>query len=280
MTKNSKVRHNGIYYQKQKQSQTESGGAHSAFKYFLIILFSLMLLPLWAFMDGEELVFDIKYNFITAGEATLSVEQTTFRDSIAVYQITSTARTNSFFDRVFMVRDRIESIMDKNGLFSHRYTKMLREGRYRQYRIHLYYPEQGFTVYRRFNYRNETWGQKRMDLPGKTQDVLSAFYLARTKNLNPGQNIFINVTADGINYDAEVKVHPPEMVSTIWGNKECLILEPILQDEAIFKQTGTVLIWVTNDEYKVPVKLQSRVIIGSFYAILTSAKNVPYKLAR
>lgn len=55
------------------------------------------------------------------------------------------------------------------------------------------------------------------------------------------------------------------------------MIEPILKGEAIFKQTGKILIWVTNDEEKIPVKLQSKIIFGSFYAILTDAKNVALK---
>jgi len=238
----------------------------------LLLLFS----SLYSFRDGEKLVFDIKYGLITAGQATLSVEETTLRDTVAVFQITSKARTNSFFDRIFKVRDEIESIMDKEYLFSHRFTKRLQEGKYRQYRIHFYYPEHGFTLYSRYNYKTGSFDEERIDIPGRTQDILTAFYYVRLQELVPNTSIYVHVTADGRNYNAEVKIHPPEMIKTIWGDKECLKLEPILKGEAIFKQTGEIYIWVTNDEYKIPVQLQSKIVFGSFYARLSEAFNVPY----
>ncbi|HQO18189.1 MAG TPA: DUF3108 domain-containing protein, partial [Candidatus Cloacimonas sp.] len=61
-------------------------------------------------------------------------------------------------------------------------------------------------------------------------------------------------------------------------NIECLVIEPKLKGEAIFKQSGRILIWVTNDEYKIPVRLESKITIGSFVAILKSAQQVPYKI--
>jgi hypothetical protein len=228
------------------------------------------------FRDGEKLTFDIKYGFVTAGQATLEVEETVFRDNVPVYQITSKARTTSFFDRIFKVRDEIESIMDKETLLSHRFTKRLNEGRYQQYRIHYYYPEQGFTKYLRYSFKDRKFNEEELEILEETQDILSAFYWIRKQDLKPDSSQFVNVTADGRNYTAEVKVHRTETLKTIFGSKECLVLEPILEGDAIFKQTGSILIWVTNDEYKIPVKMTSQVTFGSFTANLTAAKNVPY----
>jgi len=43
----------------------------------------------------------------------------------------------------------------------------------------------------------------------------------------------------------------------------------------IFKQTGNIYIWLTNDEYKIPVKLESKISFGSFTASLVSAQACP-----
>jgi len=76
----------------------------------------------------------------------------------------------------------------------------------------------------------------------------------------------------------KVLVHRKEVVSTIFGEVECLVIEPKLAGEAIFKQTGNIYIWLTNDEYKIPVKLESKISFGSFTASLVSAQHVPLKL--
>jgi len=102
------------------------------------IYFSFILLVLvWnltAFQNNETLIYDIKYGMITAGESSLSIEESTYKDSIDIYRILSIAKTNSFFDNVFKVRDKIESIWRKDDMQSLRFTKKLKEGKYRQHK--------------------------------------------------------------------------------------------------------------------------------------------------
>ncbi|MCB5230356.1 MAG: DUF3108 domain-containing protein [Candidatus Cloacimonas sp.] len=225
------------------------------------------------FQSGEKLTFDIKYGVITAGQATLEVKEIHFQDQYPAYQITSTAKTNSFFDRIFKVRDNIESILDKKLMVSRRFTKRLNEGRYRQHRIHFYYPDQNFTVYSRYDFNKEKSDEKQMTIPDETQDILSAFYWLRTQKLAPNQQYYVNVTADGRNTNTEILIHPPEILNTIFGKTECLKVEPKLKGEAIFKQTGDIFIWLTNDENRIPVKLESKIIFGNFSANLIKVEN-------
>ncbi len=223
------------------------------------------------------MIFKIKYGFVSAGTASLKVGNYSFRDSISCLKISSLTRTNSVFDKIFKVRDNIESIWDKEKKISYRFTKKLREGTYRQKRVHYYYPESNLSVYYKYNLKKNTKTEKKMNILNDTQDILSAFYKIRSMDLVVGKSVFVNVTADGRNYSAEVKIHKIEKVETIFGKINCFVIEPILKGEAIFKQTGKIRIWLTADEYKIPVKLQSKIIFGSFYAILSDAKNVPYK---
>jgi len=119
-----------------------------------------------------------------------------------------------------------------------------------------------------------------MEIQPFTQDILSAFYYFRYQEFAVGDTVTVNVTADGRSYRAKIIGRKLVTIETIFGNKECIVAEPIIDGEAIFKQTGKILIWVTNDEYKIPVKLSSKIVFGSFKAILKDAKNVPYKIVK
>jgi Protein of unknown function (DUF3108) len=249
-------------------------------KSFIVLLIILFCWNLTAFQNGETLTYDIKYGMITAGESTLSIEESSYKDSIETYRILSVAKTNSFFDNVFKVRDEIESIWRKDDMQPLRFTKKLKEGKYRQHRIHFYYPEQGFTIYTKFGRKTKKAKEKRMEIQPFTQDILSAFYYFRHQEFAVGDTITVNVTADGRSYRAKIIGRKLATIETIFGEKECIVAEPIIDGEAIFKQTGKILIWITNDEYKIPVKLSSKIIFGSFKAILKNAKNVPYRIVK
>lgn len=211
-----------------------------------------------AFGVGERLEFDIKYGFIHAGHAVLQVRKIVDCGGHPTYHIVSTARTNKFFSFFFKVDDRVESFVDIRGIFSHRFEKHLREGSFKADRV---------TNFDAINHLAIT-GKDSIPTYPFVQDMLSAFYYARTQKIQAGVPLYIDNHTDRKNYPIEVKVHRKERVRVKAGSFDCLLLEPVLSSSTIFENKGKLFIWVTDDEYKMPVKMKSKVVIGSFTAEL------------
>jgi len=250
-------------------------------KFSIIFFFLILIANLTAvevpFYEGETLTFTVKYGIISAGEASLQTESSVYQGS-PVWHLSTKAKTYPFFDKIYKVRDTVESWWDKNNLQPYKFSKYLQEGHYRQHRVHIYDHSSLNSTYKKWSFQNQVFENSEMEIPPGTQDLLSAFYLVRTKNLQVGKPIMVNITADGRNMPTEIVVHRKEQQKTIFGNIECLVIEPKLKGEAIFKQSGRILIWVTNDAYKIPVRLESKITIGSFVATLKNAEQVPYKI--
>ncbi|MCK4956593.1 MAG: DUF3108 domain-containing protein [Candidatus Cloacimonetes bacterium] len=246
-------------------------------KKILIFLSLIIFCQLSAYEIGEELTFKLSYSFINAGSSTIKINKTTYKDTISCLQIYSESRTNDFFDKIFKVRDKIESIWDKNQNHSYRFSKNLQEGKYRQRRIHYYYPQQNLTIYLKKDKKATDFKEKHFAIPANTHDILSAFYWLREQKLTVGDTLSINITVDGKSYLADLKILRTEKINSIFGEKECFVIEPMLQSEAIFKQTGKIHIWISNDNHQIPLKIESKIVFGSFQAILKEVKNVTYK---
>ena len=240
-----------------------------------VLLIILINSSLPGINPGEKLTYTIKYGMIKAAEAKMEFTETTYKDSIPCFQIKTTTRTNSFFDNFFRVRDKITSIIDSTTLLPYKFEKKLREGSYRQHRIHIYYPEQNLTYYLKYSNKTKQFKEKRMDIPDNTHDMMSAFYWVRDQDFTAGDSLKINVTVDGVDTVTNVVCHKTETIDSIFGEKECLVIEPLLETVGVFKQTGRVLIWITNDEFKIPLKLESKVVFGKFKAVLKKAQNLP-----
>jgi len=247
-------------------------------KLLLIIALSIILSGAFAvpFMDGERLSFDVKYGLVNAAEATLEARTSSFQGK-PVWHLTTNAKTHNFFDKVFKVRDRVESWWDKETLLPYKFAKNLQEGNYKQHRVHIYDHPTGKTTYQKWSFSDSRFENSVMDMPANTQDILSAFYYVRSVPLSVGKSIYVDITADGRAMKTEVVVHRRENINTIFGKVNCLVIEPKLRGEAVFKQSGRILIWLTDDEYKIPVRLESKITIGSFVATLKSASQVPLK---
>jgi hypothetical protein len=210
------------------------------------------------FGDGEILTFSIQYGLIYAGDATLEIRNVATLDSARAYHITSLARTNSTFDVLFKVRDRVDSFMDVNNLFSLRFEKHLREGKFKRDEKVVFDQKNHLAVY----------DDKKVPIPPNTQDFLSALYYVRTLPIDVGMAIAMANHTGGKNYPIYIKVLRRERVKVPAGEFDCLVCEPVLQTTSIFENKGKLTIWLTDDRVKMPVLMRSKVVIGAFEALL------------
>jgi hypothetical protein len=104
--------------------------------------------------------------------------------------------------------------------------------------------------------------------PG-TSDVTTAFYLARHLPLSAGGSISIPVMDGKEPYLLEVKVLETEKLRTVLGKIDTLVIAPHVRPEGTFEGKRGVKLWLTNDARRIPVKIQTKVTVGSVTATLT-----------
>ncbi len=223
------------------------------------------IVPNPAFTVGEKLTFAVRYGAIVAGTAIMSVPTITTIRGREVYQIVTEARSSAFFSAFYRVQDRVESYVDRNGLFTWRFKKILREGNYKADRLVEYDQIHGWAV---TNQRDS------MRIPPCVQDVLSSFYFVRTQNLEVGKSLFIDNHSDNKLYPMEVKVHKKERIQVRAGEFDCVVVEPILRASGLFKSKGRLIIWLTDDDRKIPVQMKSKIPVGYITAELRAMEGV------
>ncbi len=227
---------------------------------------------------GEKLQFDISVGFLAAGKASLTVsdifDHETSTNGITqkyqAYRFLATAESNSFVDVFFKVRDKNESWLDVNGLFTHRFEQRNNEGKY-----HLNQVVEYDWIRKRFMQTDLVEGRapkiEEGDLPNPVIDTLSSLYLVRTKDLKVGEDFSIDVHSGRI-YPMIVKVLKRETVKVPAGKFDCFVVEPFLKEKGIFIQKGKKLqVWLTADDKKMPVKMQAEIFIGHVKAELANA---------
>jgi hypothetical protein len=210
----------------------------------------------------EKLVFDIiwggwNFRWVHAGKATLELLPT---DDPAQWKIRSLAWCNKFFQTFYPVRDTVFSIIDKRGIYPLRFEKRLHEGSYHA-RISAEYDQRRNTIVTQ---------DTSFAIEPFTHDVLSAFYYIRTRPLKVGDTFELAAVSGKKKYGLKVFCHGRETVKVPAGTFKTLIVEPVLKDDGLFKAKGKLIIWVTDDERRMPVKMQSKIPVGSIKAELIS----------
>ncbi len=211
------------------------------------------------FTPGEKLIFSVLYGPVEAGTATMEVLPMTMMRERLCYHFRTSAQTNSFFSFFFKVNDIVESIMDAETFSSLRFEKHLREGNFRADQWIIFEPDSNLAMY------ND--GRSFRTYP-RVQDMLSVLYYLRTVDFGVGDTIFVPTHADRKNYPLEIVIHRTELVEVPAGTFVCYIVEPFLKTTGIFKQKGRIIVWLTRNRYKMPVRMKSEIEIGSIVANL------------
>ena len=83
------------------------------------------------FKVGERLEYIAKFNFIPAGKAFLNVVSIDTINNQTAFHVQYEARTGPIADRLYKIRDYVDSWLDEKEFFTHKQTKNLRQGDYK-----------------------------------------------------------------------------------------------------------------------------------------------------
>lgn len=105
-------------------------------------------------------------------------------------------------------------------------------------------------------------------------DIMSGFYYMRTQRLNIGESVHINIFDSNKFYQAEVQVLRREKIRLSDDTEiDSVVVKPILKSEGLFQNKGDISIWLTDDEIKLPVRVETEVPIGRVVAELKEVKT-------
>ena len=270
----------------QSQEQTSSGKDSSAFVDTISI--NTGDRPVYknkAFNLGERLKFKVRYGFIKAGTAEMRVLSIEENSDQKIYHIQTTARSSSGYDWIYKVRDEINVFIDYERLYPIRFEKKLREGGYKADLLVDYNHKDSLAQVEFIRYEKNMKIRKRknrtINIPPYVNDILSAFYLVRNQKLEVGKSIYLITNEKEKVYSLEIRIHKKEIVEVEAGKFHCIKIEPLLKGEGIFKSKGRLIVWLSDDQYKIPVQMTSEILVGNITTELTDIigiKNLPSQI--
>ena len=219
------------------------------------------------FSPGEKLTLRVRWAFIPAGEVQLEILPFKMVNGVKSYHFAMTARTYPIVDPFYKVRDRVDAYTDVDMTHSLLYKKN-QQGKSKRNVVVNFDWEKREARYSNFEERREP-----VSISPGSFDPLSVFYAFRLFELKDGLRIKAPVT-DGkkfVNGEATVLKKEKIYVADAWY--ETYLVEPDLKHiGGIFKKSknAKLRIWVTADERRMPIKIKSKVAVGSFVAELVS----------
>jgi hypothetical protein len=227
------------------------------------------------FLPGEKLTLQVRWAFIPAGEIQLEILPFEVVNGVKSYHFAMTARTYPLVDPFYKVRDLVDAYTDADMTHSLLYKKKQEGKSKRNIVVHFDWKKKE-AQYSNFNEQREP-----VSISPGSFDPLSVFYAFRLFELKEGMKIKASVTDGKKLVSGEATVLKKEKIYVADEWYETYLVEPDLKHiGGIFKKSkdAKLRIWVTADKRRMPIKIKSKVAVGSFVAELISyepGKAVP-----
>jgi len=224
-----------------------------------------------AYQGNEKLVFRISWSGgIKIGELHMEVNR--LPGKTERYELRARVKDSGIFHFFYPVDDSFVTIVEGSGRLPVSYEVHQKEGRdYEALRVTEYDQKNG-----KIRYQKNEQPQVEYEVKGGVHNEFSSFFYTRIIGLDPEQPVIVPTFADGKRHEVVVRTGQETRIrKTIRGDVNVLPVAPIMKFKGLYDKDGDTVIWLTNDRCRIPVRINSKIIIGSLTAELVSYSN-PY----
>ena len=214
-----------------------------------------------AYAGGETLRYTVSWLGITAGELVMQVSK--IADSQETFALEVTARSAGLLEVFYPVEDQFRTIVQGVMRLPSRHEMQQKEGRRVNSKITKYDQERFRVSYRKNNEPADVY-----QLDGPMHNEFSSFFLMRALSFAGDAPMIVPTFADKKRHKVVVTVEGKEEQESVLGKKNTLKVQPHLKFKGLYEKIGDPLVWLTDDAWRIPTRIQAKLVIGSLTAEL------------
>lgn len=225
------------------------------------------------FRVGEVVTHNVHYFRVSAGILKMSVAPFVQVNGRKSYSFVFDIETVSLFAQFYSVQDKATVLVDYEELVPRVYTLNVKEtDQLREARSYFDFTKNEATFWeKKYTKKNgheekkETW-----EILPYSQNVFSAIHYMRTFKWEVGKEISFRVADDKQNLVFKGKCLRREKLKTAVGEFDALVIKPEFTLQGKFKPSGENLIWISNDDRKYILRIESEIKIGTLVSEVVS----------
>ena len=223
------------------------------------------------FRVGEKVTLTVSYFAVSAGDITVEVRPFVQVDGRKSYHFAGTAISTSVFAMFYAVDDWFETFVDFDTLLPYSYalhvkeTKQLREARslFDWKKMRAFFWDKKINNEGKVEEKKQEW-----DLAPYSQNIFTAAYYLRNAKLEVGKKLAFNLSHENENLRVTAEVLRKEHLSTVAGEFDTVVVKPKIEINGAFKPVGDIFVWMTDDDRKFIVRIESKIKIGKIVGVL------------
>ncbi|MFN4145338.1 MAG: DUF3108 domain-containing protein [Runella sp.] len=224
-----------------------------------------------SFGTGEHIEYRVHYGFFNAADAVVNIApQTHSVNGRPCYKITVIGTTLGAFSWFAKVRDEWQSWIDTSAVVSQKFYRKIQENNYRKTETTI------FNHLTRQATLTDENGTKIYNIPANVQDAISGYFYLRTLDFDQmaiGETVDVPTFFETSVYKMKVKYRGRETVKTKFGRIKTFKLTPIMPENQLFKGENSIRIWVSDDNNKVPIKVEVDLWVGALVMEMRTYHN-------
>jgi len=207
---------------------------------------------------GERLEYRVKFGFFNIGRAWTEVLGIDTVRGEPCYHVQFVIHGHTPF---YSLNDSLQSWFGVHDLVSRRFSQDTEENGHLRHRHYEIYPEQRIWV------RNDTDTGSTVAEP---LDEASFFFFARSIPLEVGQTYSFARYFHEDRNPVTIQVLQRQDVGVPAGRFRTIAVRPIFKSKGMFGQGGQAVIWFSDDEARIPVRIRTGLPIGTLDMSLRS----------
>jgi hypothetical protein len=231
------------------------------------------------FSKGEVLEFKVNFGLFTVGKAQMKMYENIYNiNGRGCYKLDIHGKTSGAVDWLAKVNDNWGAYIDTAALVPHISYRNIQENNYRKKEIVKYDHDTNMVEAKVLdNKTGEFKEPEYYQAPDNVRDMIGGYLFLRAidfKKVKVGDTLVINAFFENTFYDFSIIFHGREEVKTKAGTFRAIKLVPIMPDNKIFAGENSITLWLSDDAFKIPLKISANMFIGSAGCELVKYKGL------
>ena len=251
----------------------------------LLIIISFLLYnnvfaqKIFPFKEGENVRYSVYYNlawiWVDAAVVEFSVAKSIYQNK-QVYAFKSIGYSKPSYDWIFMVRDTFASFSSLKDISPLKYSRNTKEGSHVVNNYYLFSHKKQ-KVFSFLTDSEEGLIKDTISFLPPIYDVLSASYFFRSVDFEHkkiGEIIAINTVMDNELIQIKIVYLGEEILEHINKQKyPSYKFSTKAVGGSVFDEDSEIIVWISKDKNRIPLKVQSEILVGSVIAYISSVRN-------
>lgn len=207
---------------------------------------------------NRKLNYILEFQNISAGNGYILLKEDSLNNQ-SVIKLKSEIKTNKYVDWLYKIRNKITIYMDNSDLSLIKVINKISEGRYKK-------NHSALVDIKNMKIINDR-GTK--DIKQKIYSPLSIIFSIRERIISLEKNFQYKTYSNGKQKNINISLIGKEKIKTPFGEFNTIIFNPTsVNNKPILKNSGDMKIWYTDDNKKLPIKIELKIKYGSIILLL------------